>query len=162
MRWLGSSTDCSGHRIRRARIRRRSRVSDDTVKYLLPESEIPTHWINLLPDLPGDPIPPLNPGTMQPAGPDDLTPIFPMGLIQQEVSPEPEVEIPDAVRDAYRIYRPSPLYRARRLERALDTPAHIYFKYEGVSPAGSHKPNSARPQAYENNQAGRDSPFAET
>src|SRR4051812_25532810 len=91
---------------------------------------------------------------MQPAGPDDLTPIFPMGLIQQEVSMDPEVEIPDAVRDAYRIYRPSPVFRARRLERALDTPAHIYFKYEGVSPAGSHKPNSAIPQAYENKQAG--------
>src|SRR4051794_26346754 len=93
---------------------------------------------------------------MQPAGPDDLTPIFPMGLIQQEVSPEPEVEIPEPVRDAYRIYRPSPLYRARRLEKALDTPAHIYFKYEGVSPAGAHKPNSAIPQAYENKQAGVD------
>src|SRR5690349_16126482 len=132
-----------------------ARMSDsDTVKYLLPESEIPTHWVNLLPDLPGDPLPPLNPGTMQPAGPDDLTPIFPMGLIQQEVSMDPEVEIPDAVRDAYRIYRPSPLYRARRLEKALDTPAHIYFKYEGVSPAGSHKPNSAIPQAYENKQSG--------
>jgi tryptophan synthase beta chain len=126
-------------------------MSDEkTVKFLLPESEIPTHWVNLLPDLPGDPLPPLNPGTMQPAGPEDLTPIFPMGLIQQEVSMDPEIEIPDAVRDAYRIYRPSPLYRARRLEKALDTPAHIYFKYEGVSPAGSHKPNSAIPQAYEN------------
>src|SRR3954467_8745105 len=129
-------------------------MSDDTVKYVLPEPEIPTHWVNLLPDPPGDPMPPLNPGTMQPAGPEDLTPIFPMGLIQQEVSTEPEVEIPDAVRAAYRIYRPSPLYRARRLEKALDTPAHIYFKYEGVSPAGSHQPNSAIPQAYENKQAG--------
>ncbi len=139
-----------------------ARMSDETVKYLLPESEIPTHWVNLLPDLPGDPLPPLNPGTMQPAGPEDLTPIFPMGLIQQEVSMEPEIEIPDAVRDAYRIYRPSPLYRARRLERALDTPAHIYFKYEGVSPAGSHKPNSAIPQAYENKQAGINSLSTET
>jgi tryptophan synthase beta chain len=137
-------------------------VSDETVKYLLPESEIPTHWVNLLPDLPGDPVPPLNPGTMQPAGPDDLTPIFPMGLIMQEVSPEPEVEIPDQVREAYRIYRPSPLYRAHRLERALDTPAHIYFKYEGVSPAGSHKPNSAIPQAYENKQAGIEKLSTET
>jgi tryptophan synthase beta chain len=137
-------------------------VSDETVKYLLPESEIPTHWVNLLPDLPGDPLPPLNPGTMQPAGPDDLTPIFPMGLIQQEVSPEPQIEIPDEVRNAYRTYRPSPLYRARRLEKTLDTPAHIYFKYEGVSPAGSHKPNSAIPQAYENKQAGIDSLSTET
>jgi tryptophan synthase beta chain len=138
-------------------------MSDEkTVKFLLPESEIPTHWVNLLPDLPGDPLPPLNPGTMQPAGPEDLTPIFPMGLIQQEVSQDPEIEIPDAVRDAYRIYRPSPLYRARRLEKALDTPAHIYFKYEGVSPAGSHKPNSAIPQAYENKQAGIDKLSTET
>src|SRR4051794_27735095 len=129
-------------------------MSDETTKYLLPESEIPTHWVNLLPDLPGDPIPPLNPQTQQPAGPDDLTPIFPMGLIAQEVSAEPQVEIPDEVREAYKLYRPTPLVRARRLERALDTPAHIYFKYEGVSPAGSHKPNSAIPQAYENAKAG--------
>ena len=137
-------------------------MSDETTKYLLPESEIPTHWVNLLPDLPGDPLPPLNPGTMQPAGPDDLTPIFPMGLIQQEVSMDAEVEIPDAVREAYRLYRPTPLFRARRLERALDTPAHIYYKYEGVSPAGSHKPNSAIPQAYENKQAGIDKLSTET
>ncbi|MEA2451174.1 MAG: tryptophan synthase beta chain, partial [Thermoleophilaceae bacterium] len=129
-------------------------MSDLTTKFMLPESEIPTHWVNLLPDLPGDPIPPLNPATQQPAGPDDLTPIFPMGLIMQEVSPDPEVEIPEEVREAYKLYRPTPLIRARRLERALDTPAHIYFKYEGVSPAGSHKPNSAIPQAYENAKAG--------
>src|SRR3954452_22909542 len=100
-------------------------MSSDTTKYTLPESEIPTHWVNLLPDLPGEPLPPLNPGTMQPAGPDDLTPIFPMGVIQQEVSMDPEVEIPDQVREAYKIYRPSPLYRAHRLENALDPPAHI-------------------------------------
>jgi len=129
-------------------------MSDDTVKYLLPESEIPTHWINLLPDLPGDPMPPLSPATMEPAGPEDLAPLFPMGLIQQEVSPEPEIEIPDEVRDIYRRWRPSPLYRARAFERELGTPAHIYYKYEGVSPAGSHKPNSAVAQAYENKQAG--------
>jgi tryptophan synthase beta chain len=129
-------------------------MSEETVKYLLPESDIPTHWVNLLPDLPGDPIPPLNPGTMQPAGPDDLTPIFPMGLIMQEVSMDPEIEIPDAVREIYRRWRPSPLYRARAFEKALGTPAHIYYKYEGVSPAGSHKPNSAVAQAYENKQAG--------
>src|SRR5947209_2559959 len=129
-------------------------MSDEPVKYVLSESEIPTHWIHLLPDLPGDPIPPLNPATMEPAGPPDLSPLFPEALIAQEVSPEPEIEIPEAVREAYRLYRPSPLYRARRLERALDTPARIYYKYEGVSPAGSHKPNSAIPQAYENKQAG--------
>ncbi len=129
-------------------------MSEDTVKYLLPESEIPTHWINLLPDLPGEPLPPLHPATLQPAGPDDLTPIFPMALIAQEVSPEPEIEIPEPVREAYKIWRPTPLFRARRLERELDTPARIYYKYEGVSPAGSHKPNTAVAQAYENAQAG--------
>src|SRR6201990_3270573 len=123
-------------------------------KYVLGEDAIPTHWVNLLPDLPGDPLPPLNPQTGQPAGPDDLTPIFPMGLIMQEGSPEPEIAIPDAVRDAYRLWRPTPLYRARGLEAALDTPAKIFYKYEGVSPAGSHKPNTAVPQAYENAQAG--------
>jgi len=129
-------------------------VSDETVKYTLSEREIPTHWVNLMPDLPGEPIPPLNPQTMEPAGPPDLTPIFPEALIMQEVSPEPEVEIPEEVREVYKLWRPSPLYRARRLEKALDTPAHIYYKYEGVSPAGSHKPNSAVAQAYENKQAG--------
>src|SRR6201989_613537 len=123
-------------------------------KYVLGEDAIPTHWVNLLPDLPGEPLPPLNPGTGRPAGPEDLTPIFPMGLIMQEVSGDPEVAIPEAVRDAYRLWRPTPLFRARRLEAALDTPAHIYYKYEGVSPAGSHKPNTAVPQAYANAQAG--------
>jgi tryptophan synthase beta chain len=129
-------------------------MSEETIKYLLSEREIPTHWINLLPDLPGDPLPPLHPGTLQPAGPEDLSPIFPMSLIMQEVSGDPEVEIPEAVREAYKIWRPTPLFRARRLERELDTPAHIYYKYEGTSPAGSHKPNTAVPQAYENAQAG--------
>jgi tryptophan synthase beta chain len=124
------------------------------VKFLLGEDQIPTHWVNLLPDLPGDPLPPLNPATLQPAGPDDLTPIFPMGLIMQEVSAEPVVEIPEPVREAYKLWRPTPLYRARRLEESLGTPARIYYKYEGVSPPGSHKPNSAVPQAYENAQAG--------
>src|SRR5919201_3566505 len=104
-----------------------STVSDTPTKFLLTEDRIPTHWVNLLPDLPGAPLPPLNPGTMQPAGPDDLTPIFPMALIEQEVSPEPQIEIPDAVRDAYKLYRPTPLHRAHRLERELDTPAHIYY-----------------------------------
>jgi tryptophan synthase beta chain len=129
-------------------------MAEETTKYLLGESEIPTHWVNLLPDLPGEPLPPLNPGTGQPAGPGDLSPIFPMGLIEQEVSAEPEIEIPDEVREIYRLWRPTPLYRARRLERALDTPAHIYYKYEGVSPAGSHKPNTAVAQAYYNREAG--------
>jgi tryptophan synthase beta chain len=137
-------------------------MSDATVKYLLDESQIPTHWVNLLPDLPGDPKPPLNPGTMEPAGPEDLTPIFPMELIGQEVSMEPEIEIPEEVRDVYRRWRPSPLFRARALEKALDTPAHIYYKYEGVSPAGSHKPNSAIPQAWANKQAGVDRLVTET
>src|SRR5919106_778963 len=131
-----------------------STMSDTPTKFLLTEDRIPTHWVNLLPDLPGEPLPPLHPGTMQPAGPPDLTPIFPMALIEQEVASSPEVEIPDEVRDVYRLWRPTPLYRARRLERALDTPAHIYYKYEGVSPAGSHKPNTAVPQAFANAQAG--------
>ena len=128
----------------------------EPTKYLLGEEQIPTHWINLLPDLPGEPLPPLNPGTGQPAGPDDLTPIFPMGLIMQEVSPEPEVEIPAEVREAYGLWRPTPLYRARRLEKSLGTSTRIYYKYEGVSPAGSHKPNTPYPQAYENAKAGRE------
>src|SRR3954451_23181466 len=126
----------------------------EPTKFLLSEDEIPTHWINLLPDLPGEPLPPLNPQTGAPAGPDDLTPIFPMGLIMQEVSPEPEVEIPEEVQKAYGLWRPTPLFRARRLEAALGTPAHIYYKYEGGSPAGSHKPHTAVPQAYENAKAG--------
>nr|MBA2630860.1 TrpB-like pyridoxal phosphate-dependent enzyme [Thermoleophilaceae bacterium] len=129
-------------------------MSGEQVKYLLSEDAIPSHWINLMPDLPGEPLPPLHPGTKEPAGPDDLTPIFPMSLIGQEVSTEPEMEIPDAVRDAYRLWRPTPLFRARRFERELDTPARIYYKYEGVSPAGSHKPNSAVAQAYANKEAG--------
>ena len=127
----------------------------ETLKYLLGEDQIPTHWVNLLPDLPGDPPPPpLNPQTGEPAGPDDLSPIFAIGLIEQEVSAEPEIEIPEQVREIYRLWRPTPLFRARRLERELDTPAHIYYKYEGVSPAGSHKPNSAVPQAYFNHSQG--------
>src|ERR671915_1199934 len=100
----------------------------EPTKYVLGEDAIPTHWVNLLPDLPGEPLPPLNPQTQKPAGPDDLTPIFPLGLIEQEVSAEPEVEIPEEVREVYKLWRPTPLYRARRLERELDTPAHIYYK----------------------------------
>jgi tryptophan synthase beta chain len=126
----------------------------EPTKFELPESEIPEVWVNLLPDLPGPPAPPLHPATKEPVGPDDLAPIFPMGLIEQEVSAEPEIPIPDEVRDAYRLWRPTPLYRAHRLERALDTPAHIYYKYEGVSPAGSHKPNTAVAQAFYNKQEG--------
>ena len=129
-------------------------MTEHPVKFLLGERDIPAHWVNLLSELPGEPLPPLNPQTLQPAGPPDLTPIFPMGLIEQEVSTEPLVPIPEEVRDAYKLWRPTPLFRARRLERELSTPAHIYYKYEGVSPAGSHKPNTAIPQAYENVRAG--------
>jgi len=128
-------------------------VSDE-VKFMLPESAIPTQWVNLLADLGPPPNPPLHPATQQPLGPEDLAPIFPMALIEQEVSGEPEIAIPDEVRDVYRLWRPTPLYRARRLERTLDTPAHIYYKYEGVSPAGSHKPNTAVAQAFYNHQEG--------
>ena len=123
-------------------------------KFVLDESRIPRSWYNIAADLPTAPFPPLHPGTHQPIGPDDLAPLFPMALISQEVSAEREIEIPEPVRDAYRLYRPSPLYRAHRLERALDTPAHIYYKYEGVSPAGSHKPNTAIAQAFYNQQEG--------
>ncbi|MCB9104224.1 MAG: TrpB-like pyridoxal phosphate-dependent enzyme [Anaerolineales bacterium] len=125
-----------------------------TVKYYLPEDRIPKAWYNIQADLPKPLAPPLHPGTHQPIGPDDLAPIFPMALIMQEVSTEREIEIPTPVRDVYRQWRPSPLFRARRLEKALDTPARIYYKYEGVSPAGSHKPNTSVPQAYYNKQEG--------
>ena len=123
-------------------------------KVLLDEDEMPTRWYNILADLPTPPPPPLHPGTGQPVGPDDLAAIFPMDLIAQEVTTERYVDIPEEVQDVYRLWRPSPLYRAHRLERALGTPARIYYKYEGVSPAGSHKPNTAVPQAYYNAKAG--------
>lgn len=123
-------------------------------KILLDESEMPTQWYNIIPDLPAPPPPPLHPGTREPVGPDDLAPLFPMALIMQEVSMDSYIDIPEAVQDVYKLWRPSPLFRARRLEKALDTPAHIYYKYEGVSPAGSHKPNTAVPQAYYNAQEG--------
>ena len=123
-------------------------------KFILPENEMPEAWYNIVADLPSPPAPVLNPGTKQPIGPDDLAPLFPMEIIGQEVSTERYIPIPEEVREAYRLYRPSPLYRAHRLERALDTPAHIYYKYEGVSPAGSHKPNTAIPQAYYNKAEG--------
>jgi tryptophan synthase beta chain len=123
-------------------------------KVLLDEDEMPTRWYNVLHDLPTPPPPPLHPGTGQPVGPDDLAAIFPMDLIAQEVTTEQYVDIPQEVQDVYRLWRPSPLYRAHRLEKALGTPARIYYKYEGVSPAGSHKPNTAVPQAYYNALAG--------
>ena len=126
----------------------------DSIKYLLSEDRIPKAWYNIQADLP-EPLPPvIHPGTGQPIGPDDLAPLFPMALIGQEVSTEREIEIPEPVRDVYRQWRPSPLFRARRLEKALDTPARIYYKYEGVSPAGSHKPNTAVAQAFYNMDAG--------
>jgi len=126
----------------------------ETIKYLLEETGIPKVWYNIAADLPS-PLPPvLHPGTLKPVGPDDLAPLFPMALIAQEVTTEREVEIPEPVREIYKLWRPTPLYRARRLEKALDTPARIYYKYEGVSPAGSHKPNTAVAQAFYNKEAG--------
>jgi tryptophan synthase beta chain len=123
-------------------------------KILLDESEMPTRWYNIIPDLPQPPPPPLHPGTREPVGPEDLAPLFPMALIQQEVSTDSYIDIPEEVLDVYRLWRPSPLYRAHRLEKALGTTARIYYKYEGVSPAGSHKPNTAVPQVYYNAQEG--------
>jgi tryptophan synthase beta chain len=126
--------------------------SGDNTKFVLDEKDIPTKWYNIQADFKTPLPPPLHPGTGQPIGPADLAPLFPMELIKQEVSQERWIEIPDAIRDVYRLWRPTPLYRARRLEKALDTPARIYYKYEGVSPAGSHKPNTAVAQAYYNKQ----------
>src|SRR5437667_11950373 len=123
-------------------------------KYLLGEDEMPRAWYNIIADMPNPLAPVLHPGTKQPVTPDDLAPLFPVALIMQEVSQERYIEIPDPIRSVYAIWRPSPLFRARRLERELDTPARIYYKYEGVSPAGSHKPNTAVAQAYENAGAG--------
>jgi tryptophan synthase beta chain len=129
---------------------------EDIAKAVLPESDIPAAWYNILPDLPGDPTPPLHPATMEPVGPQDLAPLFPEALIMQEVSAERFIDIPGPVLDVYRQWRPSPLYRARRFERSLglDGKQRIYYKWEGVSPAGSHKPNTAVAQAYFNQQAG--------
>ena len=123
-------------------------------KYLLSEDEMPRSWYNIIPDLPKPPAPVLHPGTKQPVTPDDLAPLFPMALIMQEVSTEPAIEIPEPIRQVYMQWRPSPLFRARRLEKALDTPARIYYKYEGVSPVGSHKSNTAVAQVYYNRQEG--------
>ena len=120
----------------------------DSVKYVLDENEIPKSWYNIVADLPEPPAPVMHPGTGQPVGPDDLAPLFTMAAIMQEVSAERQIDIPEPVRDIYRQWRPSPLYRAYRLEAALDTPARIYYKYEGVSPTGSHKPNTAVAQAF--------------
>src|SRR5690606_21714678 len=116
--------------------------------------DLPRHWYNILADLPTPPPPPLHPGTLKPVGPDDLAPLFPMELIAQEVSTDRFIEIPEDVLDIYRLWRPTPLIRARKLERALGTPARIYYKYEGGSPSGSHKPNTAVPQAYYNARQG--------
>jgi tryptophan synthase beta chain len=129
-------------------------MTDQRTKILLDEDQLPTQWYNVVPDLPSPPPPPLHPGTLQPVGPDDLAPLFPPDLIAQEVTTDRYVDIPGEVLDVYRLWRPSPLYRAHRLERALGTPARIYYKYEGVSPAGSHKPNTSVPQAYYNAKAG--------
>jgi tryptophan synthase beta chain len=126
----------------------------EQTKYVLDEADLPTQWYNVIPDLPEPPPPPLHPGTREPVGPDDLAPLFPQALIAQEVTTDRYVDIPEDVRDVYRLWRPSPLYRARRLEKALGTPARIYYKYEGVSPVGSHKPNTAVPQAFYNAQEG--------
>ena len=123
-------------------------------KFILSENELPEAWYNIVADLPSPPAPSINPGTRQPIGPDDLAPLFPTALIGQEVATDRFIPIPDEVRELYRLYRPTPLYRAHRLERALDTPARIYYKYEGVSPAGSHKPNTAIAQAYYNKAEG--------
>src|SRR5689334_25146659 len=128
----------------------REAVVTERTKITVDESGIPRQWYNMIPDLPAPPPPPLHPGTGQPVGPEDLAPLFPMELIRQEVATDPYIAIPDEVRDVYRLWRPTPLYRAHRLEKALNTPARIYYKYEGVSPAGSHKPNTAVPQAYYN------------
>jgi len=123
-------------------------------KILLPEDRIPKQWYNIIPDMPGPLAPVVHPGTLKPVTPDDLLPLFPMGLIEQEVSTERWIDIPEPVREIYQLWRPSPLFRAHRLEKALGTPARIYYKYEGVSPAGSHKPNTAVAQAYYNKIAG--------
>ncbi len=127
---------------------------NQTTKFLLNENQMPRFWYNIQADLPKPAPAVLHPGTLQPVGPDDLAPLIPMDLILQEVSQEREIEIPEPVRDVYRLWRPAPLYRAHRLEKALGTPAKIFYKYEGVSPAGSHKPNTAVPQAFYNSIAG--------
>src|SRR5215204_6788764 len=126
----------------------------DQTRFLLNESDLPKYWYNINADSPVPPAPVLHPGTLEPVTPDFLAVLFPMDLILQEISTERFIEIPEEVREIYKLYRPTPLLRARRLEKALGTPAHIYYKYEGVSPAGSHKPNTAIAQAYYNQREG--------
>src|SRR6185503_11122364 len=128
-------------------------MSDQT-RFLLSESDVPKSWYNINADSPVPPAPVLHPGTMEPVTPDFLSVLFPMDIILQEISTERYIEIPEEVREIYKLYRPTPLLRARRLEKALGTPAHIYYKYEGVSPSGSHKLNTATPQAYYNKMEG--------
>jgi tryptophan synthase beta chain len=127
----------------------------ERTKYVLDESEIPRHWYNVRADMPTPPQPVLHPGTGEPVGPDDLAPLFPMELILQEVSEEPEIQVPDEVLELWRLWRPTPLYRAHRLEQAVGTRSRIFYKYEGVSPPGSHKPNTAVAQAFYNKREGR-------
>lgn len=136
-------------------------MSDDT-KYLLDESKLPKAWYNINADMPVPPEPVLHPQTLEPVTPDFLSVLFPMSLIMQEISTEAQIEIPEPVREVYKLWRPTPMFRARRLELALDTPAHIYYKYEGVSPVGSHKPNTAVPQAFYNKEAGTKALTTET
>src|ERR671917_839643 len=137
------------------------RAAEQT-KYLLDESQLPRRWYNIASDMPSRPQPVLHPGTGQPVGPEDLAPLFPMELIGQEVSQDPEIPIPDEVLDIYSLWRPTPLYRARRLEEALGTRSRIFYKYEGTSPPGSHKPNTAVAQAYYNKAEGRSRLATET
>ena len=134
----------------------------EQTKFILDDSRLPKAWYNINADMPTPPAPVLHPGTLEPVTPDFLGVLFPMGLIMQEISTERYIEIPEPVRDVYRMWRPTPFLRAVRLERALDTPAHIYFKYEGVSPVGSHKPNTAVPQAFYNKQEGTKALTTET
>src|ERR1044071_9945773 len=129
-------------------------MTTDRTKFTLDEDRIPRAWYNTAAALPTPPPPVLHPGTGQPIGPADLAPLFPMELIKQEVASERWIEIPEPVREVYRLWRPSPMFRAHRLEKALDTPAHIYYKYEGASPVGSHKPNTAVAQAFYHREAG--------
>src|SRR5919108_516869 len=172
---LGRSTDTcfphlahNGHRRRLGLTRRNGPahtrapraeggVMEERTQFLLKPEDLPSAWYNVMPDIASagmQPLPPLHPGTKEPVTPDLLAPLFPEALIMQEVSTDPWIDIPGEVMDVYGLWRPTPLFRATRLERALDTPARIYFKYEGTSPAGSHKPNTAVAQAYFNKEAG--------
>jgi tryptophan synthase beta chain len=137
-------------------------MTNKQTKYMLNETDLPKQWYNMAADMPTAPTPVLNPQTMEPVTPDFLSVLFPMDLIMQEVSTDRYIDIPEEVLEAYKLYRPTPLIRARRLEKALGTPAHIYYKYEGVSPSGSHKPNTAIPQAYYNKIGGTQALTTET